>query len=176
METSVNRRASLECDIENRRKLERKLSMLSLEVAFLGGVALVATQDVTIDLWLYPVLALATFRLARTISFNEIAEVIREPFTEVKQDSCGAGSNVHPRGNGVRRVIGGLLACPICTGTWAALFLVAVYTFFPQVGRVLISVLGIAGASELLHWLAETLEWTGRRNRVQAGKISPDQE
>lgn len=156
---------------------QRKLCFLALEAMFAGAIFLISQRSVAdMPTWLLVLLVLATFRMARTISFNEIGEVIRAPFTEIKADSCGAGANVHPREGGFTYVIGSLMACPICSGTWSALVLVGIWSFFPAIGQVLIMVLGVAGGSEMLHWLGEKLEWEGRQARVVSGKISPDKE
>lgn len=128
-----------------------------------------------IPLFLLPLFILATMRLSHTISNNEIMEWLRAPFCEVRKDSCGAGDNVHPRHkDGIFYIIGSLLACPICSGTWAALSLVGAWAIVPPLGKVLIYVLGFAGGSELLHYLKEWMEWSGRSARVVSGKMSPD--
>ena len=116
------------------------------------------------------ILSFATVRMARTLSFNTIADFIRRPFCQVQEDSCGAGENVHPRGTGLRYAIGELLACPICTGTWSALLMLICWVWF----RPLVYILAIASGSELLHWFFDVLEWTGRAARCVSGLISPD--
>lgn len=157
---------------------KRYLGLISLELWFASIVLLVARfgslpQLTPLMLVLF---SLATFRLARTISFNEIAEPLRAPFTTVEKDSCGAGDNVHPAGGGIMYAIGSLISCPICTGVWSALMLYTLYTFWTPVGTVLVYVLAFAGASEIIHYGACTLEWGGRAARVYSGKISPDKE
>jgi hypothetical protein len=131
-------------------------------------------HPVTIELKYLPIFFLAVFRMARTISFNEIAEPLRAPFTRTQKDSCGAGDNVHPKGEGIFYVIGSLLACPICSGQWSALILYALYAFAPNVGLTFAFLFGLAGGSEIFHWGAETLEWSGRAFRVISGAVSPD--
>jgi len=118
------------------------------------------------------ILSLATVRLARTLSFNTIAEFLRRPFCEVRPDSCGAGDNVHPKGTGLRYNIGELLACPICTGTWSALLMLVCWIWF----RPLVYVLAIAGGAEMLHWFFDVLEWSGRATRCISGLIAPDEK
>jgi hypothetical protein len=68
-------------------------------------------------------------------------------------------------------VIGALLACPICAGTWCALVIVALYALLPSVGTVAIVVLGAAGASELLYYAKERQSWSARLARTQDGQI-----
>lgn len=158
-------------------RTRRKIAFVLLEIMFFaiaGGIALI--RPVEIPLKFLPVFILAVFRLARTISFNEVAEIWREPFTEVKPDSCGAGSNVHPKGEGFQYVVGALISCPICSGQWAALGLYVLYAISQPIGLTLAFIFGIAGGSELVHWGAELLEWGGRASRVISGMISPDEE
>lgn len=109
---------------------------------------------------------LAVFRSARTVSYNAVMAWVREPFCQVVKDSSGAGDSVEPKPGSV---VGELLACPICSGTWAALMLVNVFLYAPAVGWVLLAVLGLAGISELIHWQAECAEWQGRAAREEAG-------
>ena len=86
-------------------------------------------------------------------------------------DSCGAGESVNPKqGDGLRRAIGGLLACPICTGIWAALVFVGLYALNHNIVTVAILVLGAAGASEFIYYAKERYAWSARLARVQNGK------
>lgn len=154
----------------------RKIGFITLETIFGSAIYVISLQRKELALIELIPLALATFRMARTISFNEVGEPLRAPFTEVKKDSCGAGSDVKARGNGLQYVIGSLLACPICSGTWSALVLFALWTLVPHVGKPLVYILATAGLSELLHYSACALEWHGRLSRVTSGHISPDKE
>jgi len=154
----------------------KKLTLFVLEIIFLVSIYILSTHPFTMPLWLVTVTVFATMRMARTISENEIMEGLRAPFTETLPDTCGAGNGVVPKGQGVVRALGGLIACPICTGTWSALFLVAVYTLFPKFGIILIVVLGIAGGSEMLYNIGEWFSWGGRMFRVVCGSVSPDGE
>jgi len=119
---------------------------------------------------------LASFRIARTLSYNEIAAPLRAPFVECTLDSCRAGMSLQPKGSGLRHAIGALLVCPICTGTWDALALFIVWSMAPTLGAALLWVLAAAGGSELIHWYAENQEWAGRASRCTAGLISPDEK
>ena len=149
---------------------------LLFELIFVSILALVSTQnDFAIpDTKTLVLFVLASFRIARTLSFNEIGAPIRAPFTECVQDSCGAGMSLQPRGSGLRYAIGSLLICPICTGTWASLALYVIWTLAPSFGVALLWVLGVAGGAELVHWFAEHQEWAGRAQRCLSGLISPD--
>lgn len=110
----------------------------------------------------------AAFRLARTISFNGVAEWLRAPFCEVKPDGSGAGDNVEAK-NG--NPIGELIACPICTGTHTALVIVAAYAWLPALGLALAAGLGLAGVSEVIHWTMEAAEWRAHTAREECGAM-----
>lgn len=155
---------------------ERKLAFILLELLFLADIVLVSTHIREIPWSLAPWFVLATLRLAHTVSYNEVMEWLRAPFCEVRKDSCRAGDNVHPKGEGMVRVLGALISCPVCSGQWAALILVNLYLLWQPVGLTLVYVLGFAGAYEVLHYVKEMLEWVGRAARVLSGKIAPDKE
>src|ERR687885_2571998 len=104
-----------------------KLTLISIFVGILGTFAgrLVRREDRlhlrSFDLLM---LGLSTFRMGRMIAFEGVAAPLREPFTETTPDSSGAGQTVVARGRGVRHVLGELVSCPICAGTWVAAGLV----------------------------------------------------
>jgi hypothetical protein len=75
------------------------------------------------------------------------------------------------QGDGLRRAIGGLLACPICTGTWSALALVALHMLNHNIGTVAIVVLGMAGVSEFIYYAKERNSWDARLARVHDGRL-----
>jgi hypothetical protein len=160
------------------KETEKKAAMLLFKVAFFVAVYFISTRVQIVLDWsaIWPFFFLAVLRAARSISFNEIGEELRAPFTEVKTDSCGAGADVHPKGEGAQYVIGSLMACPICSGTWSALALFGAYSMAPAFGTALIIILGMAGGSEILHYVAQYFEWGARRSRVISGVISPDKE
>lgn len=159
----------------------KKLTLIVLEVIFVGIIAGVTHMRglVIPPPWMIVVFILATLRTAHTISFNEVAEWLREPFCYVKKDSCGAGSDVHARTDrgGFVEAIGGLLSCASsCSATWSALMLYTVWLLFPAFGTTLALVLAFAGGSEILHYVTQFFEWGGRLARVSSGAVCPDEE
>jgi uncharacterized protein DUF1360 len=114
-------------------------------------------------------LDLATFRTGRLIAFERVAAPLREPFTATTPDDAGAGEVVVPQGSGARRVLGELLSCPVCVGTWVAAGLVYGLHLAPRPTRVFLAVMGTTGAAELLNCAAEALGWLGRAARKEAG-------
>lgn len=145
-----------------------KLTLISL---FLGVLATFATRLVRRDneLSLKPfdllLLGLSSFRIGRMIAFEGVAAPLREPFTRTQPDDSGAGQTVVATGRGVRFVLGELVSCPICVGTWTAAGLVYGLHLVPRPTRVLLAVMGTTGVAELCYSLTEALDWTARAAR-----------
>ena len=85
-----------------------------------------------IDAFDFILLSLASFRLIRLITYDKIADFVREYFHSMD----------YPMG----RTVFELLICPWCTGIWTALVVVSLYTLFPF-GWLAILLLAIAGLS-----------------------------
>jgi len=128
----------------------------------LGDIAPLKARDLAM-------LGFATYRLGHLISFDKVTEPLRLPFTETKMDDFGAAMTVEPRGEGVRRAIGELISCPICSGTWASAALVYGLNLFPGPARIFVTILGAIGIGELLHSLTEALSWTATLARKRSG-------
>lgn len=155
--------------------IQRRLTILFLfDVLFLIIIMGVTHWDVirVISVQELIIMSIATTRATHAIAYNAIFEWLRAPFCTVKPDSCQAGNNVHPKGVGITYIIGELLSCPVCVGTWVSLVLVTLWV--TQVGRILVYILAVAGIFEVMHRLIEKWEWEGRQYRVISGSISPD--
>lgn len=120
----------------------------------------------------FVMLGLATFRMGRLIAFDSVAEPLRAPFTKTVPDESGAGDTVVAKGRGPREVIGELLSCPICAGTWIAAGLTYGLQLLPGPTRLLISVMSAIGLAEVLHSVTEALSWLGTAERHEVGKAS----
>jgi hypothetical protein len=121
---------------------------------FVGGLALAGAlarlldrdprDESALDL---VVLGAATFKLARTITRDDVASFIREPFVE---DEAAPGED-HPVETGdLRQAIGELVTCSRCVGTWAAAGLSTTQILAPRFGRVLTWTLAAAGVNDWL--------------------------
>lgn len=91
-------------------------------------------------------LSLATFRLARIVSFDAVTEPIRAP---VAESTPGGGTK--PKGQGARRALGELVACPLCVGVWISAALTYGLIFVPVPTRVFATIFAAAGAAEALN-------------------------
>jgi Protein of unknown function (DUF1360) len=93
------------------------------------------------------VLALATFKTARTFAHDEVTSFIREPF--VRRPAHGGGEAPVQSG-GMEQAIGELVTCSRCVGTWAAAALASTQVLAPRFGRILTWSLGAAAANDFL--------------------------
>jgi hypothetical protein len=87
-------------------------------------------------------LGLATLRISKTISEDEIAAVVRRPLIETES------GQKRPRGDGLRWALGKLVLCPTCTGTWVAAFLGYGLHLFPRHTRPLLAIMSASGAEQ----------------------------
>ena len=94
----------------------------------------------------FPILAGATFALAKVVSKEKIGTWVREPFVEEGPDRKPRGA----RGTRLRRVTGELLTCSRCVGAWSALGVVGLRVADPRTGRIVTNVLA---ASAVNDWL-----------------------
>jgi hypothetical protein len=105
---------------------------------------------------------LATFRAARVVAYDRVAEPFRDPVTETVPDEYEAGENVIAEGVGARKAIGELVSCPTCIGTWVAAGLVYGFRLAPGPTRLFASILAVSGLSELFSAISEALSWSGK--------------
>jgi hypothetical protein len=93
------------------------------------------------------VLGAATFKAARTITRDDVASFIREPFVE---GDAGEGDE-HPVETGdFRQAVGELVTCSRCVGTWVAGGLATTQILAPRFGRVLTWTLAAAALNDWL--------------------------
>jgi len=92
-----------------------------------------------------PVLGLATFAVTKALAKEKVGVWAREPLVE----DDGAEKR-QPRGRGLRYVLGELVTCPRCLGTWGSLGLVGLRVARPREGRIVAGVLATAAINDLL--------------------------
>lgn len=143
--------------------------LLLIFVTFLGALAVFSNPRVLHDPLILVLVGLASFRGGRALAFNFIFSWLRKPFTQVVDDSSGAGKSVEANGTGLQRVIGELLCCPMCAGTWVGLTLAGLLVVAYPFGLLVAFILAASGIGEMLHWRAERDEWQGRAAREDAG-------
>jgi Protein of unknown function (DUF1360) len=87
----------------------------------------------------------ATAGLARLLSKEKVTEWIRRPFVEEPTDG-----DRRPRGRGARYVVGELLTCTRCLGSWSALGLVGLRAAAPGPARVGATLLAMSYVNNVL--------------------------
>jgi hypothetical protein len=92
-----------------------------------------------------PVLGVATFAITKALSKEKVGVWARAPLVE-----RGADGERHPRGRGVHYVLGELVTCSRCLGTWGSLGLVGLRVARPREGRIVASVLATAGLNDIM--------------------------
>ena len=159
-------------DSDARQARATKLTLMSVFVGVLGTFAarlVKAERDVTPRPFELVLLGLASFRVGRMIAFEGVAAPLREPFTQTTDDATGAGKTVVAAGSGWRHVLGELMSCPICAGTWVAAGLVYGLHLLPGPTRVLLAIMSATGVAELCYSTTEALDWTARAARRRCG-------
>jgi hypothetical protein len=92
-----------------------------------------------------PVMALATFALAKLVSKEKVDSWVREPFLEERPDG-----ERRPKGRRLRYAMGELLSCSRCIGSWSALGLVGMRVLRPREAQVVLPMLALAAANDWL--------------------------
>jgi crotonobetainyl-CoA:carnitine CoA-transferase CaiB-like acyl-CoA transferase len=95
----------------------------------------------------FAILALASFKAARTLAHDRVTAPMRAPFVEGEAD---AHDEVPVRTGGMQQAIGELVTCTRCVGTWAAAGLASTQIVAPRFGRLLTWSLGAAAANDFL--------------------------
>ncbi len=93
-------------------------------------------------------ISIATFRMIRLFTYDKIMSFFRKIFEGKK--------------NGLLNTIHELLICPWCTGIWAALIILALYSF-SFVGKILVIILAIAGVGSFIQILANMISRIGNK-------------
>ena len=95
----------------------------------------------------FAILALASFKAARTLTHDRVSAPMRAPFVEGEAD---AHDEVPVSTGGMQQAIGELVTCTRCVGTWAAAGLASTQIVAPRFGRLLTWSLGAAAANDFL--------------------------
>ena len=127
---------------------------VAITAAFAGGLALAGVlaraldrdpqEHTALDL---VALGAATFKASRTLSHDEVASFLREPFVE---GSAHEGGEEPVATGDLQQAIGELVTCSRCVGTWVAAGLATTQILAPRFGRLLTWTLGGAGLNDFL--------------------------
>lgn len=89
-------------------------------------------------------IGVATHKLARLITKDDVASFVRAPVTVDEEAST-------PEREGIRRAAGELLTCPYCVGLWIAAGFSAATVRWPRHTRFVASVFAAHACADFLH-------------------------
>jgi hypothetical protein len=92
----------------------------------------------------------ASHKLSRLVAKDKVTAFIRAPFTRYRGSAGPAELDESPRGDGPRRAVGELLACPYCLGLWASAGFHVGMLFAPRTTRFTASILSALTISDFL--------------------------
>jgi len=144
--------------------MNKNLCKMILVISFIAAIWIIKGGiDYSDPVFLIFLIPAASFG-GRAVSYMGVFEWLRAPFTVVVPHSSGVGETVEPKdsNNIIVCVLGELIACPLCAGTWVAAALSVVYAVDSDFGRALVFIIGCAGVASILTRLAELIEWRGR--------------
>ena len=110
----------------------------------------------SISIFEFLLLCLATFRLTRLLVFDTITVFLRRPFHELIEETNTEGqveTYLHIKGDGLKFWIGELLSCYWCVGVWVAIFFVLAYTFIPVYVGPVVLILAVAGIASIIEMI-----------------------
>ena len=102
------------------------------------------------------VFGVATHSLSRIITRERVTQPLRAAVTY--KEPVGDAEKEKPRGDGTRQVLGELLTCPFCTGTWVAAGFAYSCVLMPRHARFVASIFVIDAVSDLLHCTFKQLQ------------------
>jgi hypothetical protein len=99
------------------------------------------------------ILILATFRLIRLFTYDQVMRVVRDMFLDHREFiDPETGMVMIERSKptqGPKRALSDLFGCPWCMGMWVSFFVIVFYFAFPE-SRFLVLILALAGAASAL--------------------------
>lgn len=97
-------------------------------------------------------LGVATHKLTRLVSKDLVTTPIRAPFTRYQGEGEAPNEvDEKSRGEGARKVVGELISCPFCLGTWLGSAITFSFTFWPRATRLVASCLAVNTLSDYLN-------------------------
>jgi Protein of unknown function (DUF1360) len=103
----------------------------------------------------------ASHKLSRLITKDRVTAFARAPFTEFQGPGGPGEVEERPRGRGLRRAIGELLACPYCLGLWTSAGFHIGLLFAPRTTRVVASTFTALTLSDFLQIAYKAAEERG---------------
>ena len=96
-------------------------------------------------------LGTAAHKVSRIVSRDRVTAFIRAPFTRYEGPAHINEVNEQPRGEGLRRSVGELIACPLCLAVWVSGALFSGYLVAPRATRVVAALFTSLTIADSLH-------------------------
>lgn len=162
--------------LAQQRTSAKKRTYFAASLIFNGALLFVALKGPGLPSvlpWQFVLLVLAVFRGSRLLAYDTVMQTYRSPFVKLTPHDSGTGDTTCARTDVApwREVIGELICCPICNGTWWAAGLLTLLALAPTYGWWLVYALAAIGASELLMAHFENVQWQGEKARHECGPI-----
>ncbi|NYI03677.1 DUF1360 domain-containing protein [Allostreptomyces psammosilenae] len=93
-------------------------------------------------------LGIASHKASRLIAKDRVTSFLRAPFVRREGEISASEVMDVPRGEGVRRTVGELVACPFCVSLWVSGALVGGFVAAPRVTRLVASTLACVTVSD----------------------------
>ena len=103
----------------------------------------------------------ATHKLARVLTKDSVTSFARAPFVRLEDRKGTNTVQEKPRGQGFRRSIGELVACPECMGQWIAGGFLAGMLHAPRTTRAITSMYTALALADMLQFV-----YTGLKDRA----------
>jgi Protein of unknown function (DUF1360) len=104
----------------------------------------VSLQDVLL-------LGTAAHKVSRIVARDRVTAFLRAPFTRYEGPAHINEVNEQPRGEGFRRSVGELMACPLCLAVWVGGALFSGYLVAPRATRVIAALFTSLTIADSLH-------------------------
>lgn len=106
-------------------------------------------------------LGIASHKVSRLVTKAKVTSFLRAPFTSYSGSGGPGEVDERPRGDGLRRVVGGLLTCPYCLGLWISGAFAGLFASAPRPARLVASVFAALTISDFLQLAYKAAERRG---------------
>lgn len=100
-------------------------------------------------------LGVASFKLSRLISRDQVTAFLRAPFVTYKGPAAASEIEEQPRGEGWQRALGNLLTCPYCVAQWVSAGFAYGFILAPRTTRFAAGVFSAYALSDFIGFAYE---------------------
>jgi len=168
----VHQTVSLKDDQNKRYAITIAVFILLVLLAMLVFYLRDGTVPKSLSPFEFIILGLASLRLIRLFTYDQIMRVVRDLFVETKEFTREDGEAMVLRTryrNGGKRSLADLFACPWCMGVWVSFFVVFLYFLIPGM-RYLVLILALAGVASgiqiIMNGVGSKAEFFKRENNL----------